>query len=117
LTGPSTEHLAVRRNKHEWIERQRQVRCGQVAPRPRCTLPYLRFDIDTRIHIDPATNHEHVAVRQRGVRRVPSTVIHIGQPRPDIIQGIIPESDAEPDPVVLVPSGYEELSITQKGMA
>src|SRR5919109_4350343 len=25
LTRPRREHLAVRRNKHEWIERQRQV--------------------------------------------------------------------------------------------
>ncbi len=117
LAGPSTERLSVRRNKHEWIERQRQVRCGQVAPGCRCGPPYLRLDIDTHCRIDPATDREHVSVRQRGARRVPSTVVHIRQSRPAIVQGVIRVGVRQPHQVVYVPTSYQELSIGQKGMA
>jgi hypothetical protein len=117
LAGPGTEHVAVRRNKHEWIERQSQVRCGEIAPGSHCALPYLRLDIDTHRRIDPATDHQHVSVRQRGARRVPSTVVHIRQPRPSIVQRVIRIGVAQPNPAVHVSPGYEELSIAQKGMA
>jgi hypothetical protein len=117
LAGPGTEHVAVRRNKHEWIERQSQVRCGEIAPGSHCALPYLRLDIDTHRRIDPATDHQHVSVRQRGARRVPSTVIHIRQPGPGIVQRVIRVGIGQADKAAYVPTGYEELSIGQKGMA
>jgi hypothetical protein len=44
-TGPSTEHFSIWRNKHKRIDRQIQMRRAQVAPRSRCTLPYLRLNI------------------------------------------------------------------------
>jgi hypothetical protein len=93
------------------------MRCGQVAPGSRCTLPYLRLDIDTRRRIDPATDHEDVSVRQRGARRVPSTVIHIRQAGPGVVQGVIRVGVGQPDPAVYVPTSYKDLSIGQKGMA
>jgi hypothetical protein len=93
------------------------MRCAQVAPGGRCHLPYLRLDIDTHRRIDPATDHEHVSVRQRGARRVPSTVIHIRQTRPGIVPGIIRVGIGQPHKVVYVSTGYEELSIGQKGRA
>jgi hypothetical protein len=89
LARTSTKHLSVRRNKHEWIEeRQCQVRCAQIAPGCRCTLPYLRLDIDVS-RGDRATDHQHVSVRQRGGGRVPSTIVHIRQSRPAIVQWVI----------------------------
>jgi len=117
LAGPSTEHFSVGRNKHIRIERQRQVRGGQIAPGARCTLPYLRLDIDTHRRIDPATDREHVSIRQRGARRVPSTVVHIRQPRPGIVQGVIRVGVGQPRPGAYVSPGYQELSIGQKGKA
>jgi hypothetical protein len=94
------------------------MRRGQVAPRSRCTLPYLRLDIDTQRRIDPATDHEHVSARQRGARRVPATVVHIRQPGPGIVQGVIRVGAGQPDPVAyLLPTGYQELSIGQRGKA
>ena len=99
LAGPSTEHISIRRNKHEGIERQRQVRCSQVAPGRRCALPYLRLNIDIRRRIDRATDHEHVSVGQRSARRIPATVIHVRQPRPGIIQRVIHVGIRQPDPV------------------
>jgi hypothetical protein len=117
LGGPSTEYLAVRRIKHVWKERQRQVRCAQVAPRCRCTPPYLRLDIDTLRRTDPATGHEDVSVWQRSARRVPSTVIHIRQPRPGIVQRVIRVGIWQPHKVIYVSTGYQELSIRQRGKA
>jgi hypothetical protein len=117
LTRPRTEHLAIRRNKHEWIERQRQVRCGQVAPGLRCTLPYLRLHIDTHRRIGPATDHQHVSVRQRGARRIPSPVIHIRQPGPGIVQPVIRVGIRQPHKILYVSTGYQKLSIRQKRMA
>jgi hypothetical protein len=96
LAGPSTENISVRRNKHEWIERQRQVRCSQVAPGCRCALPYLRLNIDIRRRIDRATDHEHVSVGQRSARRIPATVVHIRQPRPGIVQRVIRAGTGQP---------------------
>ncbi len=92
------------------------MRCGQVAPRCRRGLPYLRLDIDVP-RSDPATGHEDVSVRQRGVRGVPSTVVHIRQPRPGIVQRIIRVGVGQPHIAVYVSTGYQELSIRQKGMA
>ena len=89
LAGPCAEHLSVRRNKHVWIEeRQCQVRCAQVAPGCGCSLPYLRLDIDVS-RCDRAADHEHVSVRQASCRRIPSTIIHIRQARPGIVQRVI----------------------------
>jgi hypothetical protein len=115
-TGSSTEDLAVRRNKHEWIERQRQVRRAQIPPGRRCTLPYLRLDIGNP-RSDRATDHQHISVRQRSVSRVPSTVVHIRQPRPGIVQRIICIGVGQANPGVDVSTGYQELSIRQKGVA
>src|SRR5678815_17115 len=90
---------------------------GQVAPRSRCTLPYLRLDVGSR-GIDRATDHKHVSVRQRGARRIPSTVVHIRQSGPGVIQRVIRIGVGQPDPVAyLLPTGYEELSIDQRGEA
>ena len=97
LSGPGTEHPPVRRNKHVWIDWQRQVRCTQVAPGRRCSLPYLRLDIGNP-RLDRATDHQHVSVGQRGVRRVPSTVVHIRQPRPGIVQRVIDVGVGQPHP-------------------
>jgi hypothetical protein len=116
LAGAGTEYLAVRRNKHEWIERLSQVRCAQIAPGSRCGPPYLRLDIvDPRP--DRATDHKHVSVGQRGARWIPSTVVHIRQARPCIVQGVISVDAAQSHPVVYVSTGYEELSVGQKRMA
>jgi hypothetical protein len=106
FAGASIKHLSVRRHKHVWIERQRQVRCAQVAPGCRCTVPYLRLYIDTLRHIDPATGHEDVPVWQRSARRVPSTVIHIRQPRPGIVQRVICVGIRQPHKIVYVSTGY-----------
>ena len=117
LAGTSTEHLPVRRHKHEWIEEwQCQMRCGQITPPSPCTLPDLRLDIGD-VRCDRATDHEHVAVRQRGVRWIPSTVVHIRQARPGIVQRVICVSIGQPHIVVYVPTCHEELSIRQKGKA
>jgi hypothetical protein len=116
LAGPGTEHLSVGRDKHEWIERQRQVRCAQISPGSRCTPPYLRLDIDNP-RPDGATDHEHVSVRQRGARRVPSTVVHIRQASPSVVERVIGIGAIQPHPIAYVSTGYEELSIRQKGMA
>jgi hypothetical protein len=67
--------------------------------------------------IDPAGDYEHVSVWQRRARGIPSTVIHIRQPRPGIIQRVIRVSIGQPHKVVYVSTGYQELSIGQKGMA
>jgi hypothetical protein len=77
LAGPCVEHLSVRCHKHVWIERRQcQMRCGEIAPGCRCSLPDLRLDIgDSRC--DRATDHEHVAVRQGSGRRIPPTIIHV----------------------------------------
>ncbi len=93
------------------------MRCAQVAPGCHCTLPHLRLDIDIIARIDRATDYEHVSVRQRGVRRVPSTVVHIRQPRPGIGQRVIRVGIGQPDKVVYVSTGHQELSVRQKGMA
>jgi hypothetical protein len=93
------------------------MRRGQVAPRSRCILPHLRLDVGSR-GIDRATDNEHVSVRQRGVRRVPSTVVHIRQPGPRVAPGVIRVGVRQPDPVAyLLPTGYQELSIGQRGKA
>jgi hypothetical protein len=93
------------------------VRCAEVAPGSRCGLPYLRLDIDTLRRIDPATNHEYVSVRKRGTRRVPATIIHIRQQRPGIVERVIRAGIRQPHIGTHVSTGYEELSIGQKGMA
>ncbi len=64
------------------------MRRAQVAPGRHCTLPYLRLDIEIP-RSDRATDHQHVSVRQRGIRRIPSTVIHIRQARPGVVQRAI----------------------------
>jgi hypothetical protein len=116
LTRPRTEQLSIRRHKHVWIEWQSQVRCAEVAPRRRSTLPYLRLNIGNP-RPDRATDHEHISVRQRGVGWIPSTVIHIRQPSPGIVQWVICIGVGQPNPRVYVPTGYEELSVRKKGMA
>jgi hypothetical protein len=118
LTGPSAEHVAVRGNKHEWIKSgQCQVRSGQVAPGCRCCLPHLRFDIDIIARIDRATDYEHVSIRQRGIRWVPSALVHVRQPRPGVIPGVIHVSVGQADIVGHISTRYKELPIGQKGMA
>jgi hypothetical protein len=69
--------------------------------------------------IDPAGDYQHVSVRQRGARRVPSTVIHIRQPGPGIVQRVIRVGIGQPHiaSVVKMSTGYEKLSIRQKRMA
>jgi len=117
LAGPSTKHLSVRRHKHEWIEeRQCQVRCSQIAPGCRCTLPYLRLDIDVS-RSDRATDHQHVSVRQGSGRRIPPTIIHVRQPCPAIVQRVKLVGVGQSHIVVYVSTGNEELSIRQKGVA
>jgi hypothetical protein len=93
------------------------VCCAQVTPGGRCCLPYLRLDIDTHCCIDPATDHEHVSVRQRSASRVPSTVVHIRQARPALGRGGVSVGIGKPHPGAHVSTGYEELSVGQKGMA
>ena len=117
LAGPGTEHLSVRCHKHVWIERQRQVSCSQIAPGCRRTLPYLRLDIDTHRRIYPTTDHQHVSVRQRGVRWIPPSIIHVRQSRPTVVQRVIRVSIDQPHIIGYVSTGYQELSIRQKGMA
>jgi hypothetical protein len=117
LAWPSTEHFAVRRNKHVWVEeRQCQVRCAQIAPGCGCSLPYLRLDIDVS-RGDRATDHQHVSVRQGSGRRIPPTIIHVRQPGPGIVQRVIRVSVGQPHKVVYVSTSYEELSIGEKGKA
>jgi hypothetical protein len=105
LSRPSAEYPSVRRRKHVWIERLRQMRCGQVAPGSSRTLPYLRLHIDVS-RGDRATDRQHVSVRQGGARRIPSTVIHVRQARPGIVQRIIPVGIGQPHPGAYVSTGY-----------
>jgi hypothetical protein len=79
-------------------------------------LPYLWLDIIFR-RSDPASDREHVSIGQRGARRVPPTVIHIREPGPAIVQRVIFIGIGQPHKVVYVSTGYQELSIRQKGMA
>jgi hypothetical protein len=118
LARPSTEHLSIRRSKHEWIKsRQSQMRRSQVAPGCCCALPYLRLHIDIIDRIDRATDHEDISIGQRGVRRIPSSIVHVRQPRPGIVQRVIRVGIGQPHKVVSVSTGYKKLSIGQKGMA
>jgi hypothetical protein len=77
----------------------------------------LRFDIDIVARIDRATDYEHVSIRQRGIRRVPSAVGHVRQPRPGIVERVICVGVGQADKVLYISTRYEELSIGQKGMA
>ena len=66
---------------------------------------------------NPATDREHVPIGQLGNCRIPSTVIHGRQLRPAIGRRIVCVDSVQPHPVGHVSTGYEELSIGQKGMA
>ncbi len=80
-------------------------------------MPHLRFDIDIIARIDRATDYEHVSIRQRGIRRVPSAVVHVRQPRPSVVPGAIRVRVGQADIVLLVSTRYKELAIGQKGVA
>ena len=53
------------------------MRRGQIAPRPGRPLPYLRLYIGDR-RPDRSADHQHITVRKRGIRRVPSAIVHVG---------------------------------------
>src|SRR5205814_10294887 len=96
---------------HEGIKRKSEVRSAQVAPGASRDLPYLGLNVHPLLGIDPPADHQYVSVRQRGVRRVPPTVVHIRQPRPAICKGIVSVGIGYPLVVTCVSTGHEELSV------
>src|SRR4026208_1031174 len=96
---------------HEGIKRKSEVRWGEVAPGASRGLPYLGLNVHPLLVIDPPADHQHVSVRQRGVRRGPPLAVRIGERRPAICKGIVCVGIGYPHVVTCVSTGYEELSV------
>src|SRR4029077_3172321 len=96
---------------HKGIKRKSQVRRGQVAPGASRGLPYLGLNVHPLLGSDPPADHQHVSVRQRGARRVPPTVVHIGQPRPTVCKGIVSVGIGYPLVITYVSTSHDELSV------
>ncbi len=102
---------------HEWIKRQNQLRGGKITPGLRRGLPYLRLRVHSLGGVDLARNHQQVAVRERGARRIPPAVIHVRKPGPGVGGRRIGVSVRQTNVVGDVSAGYEQAAVGQKCMA
>ena len=86
---PSHDDIAKRRGKGPRIGKNLQHGARQIPPRPGGWLPHLRQRICALHVINVAGEHQYVSYPERGIRRIPTSVIHIGPGGPHVGHRIV----------------------------
>jgi hypothetical protein len=89
-----------------WIHGQYLFSAPQISPGAGCHIPHLRKGVATCRVINVTRNRENVTVGERGVGRVPTAGVHIGDLSPRVRERIVNARVLEANTVGDVSPGY-----------